>query len=286
MTRVFVGIGSNIDALENIGRALHALRIDFHNVIPSNGYENPSDGFVGNHFINAVVLFNTTLSIQEVLRKLHRVELDLGKDLSSGRYTSKTIDLDLLYFGDLQIKNDRITLPRPEATTKSYYLKPLSEIAPDWIDPVAKTTVATLWDKFTGTRKLRTVSIKEVALDTTASTLTVDALECMVHLGVPKDERAKRQAILISWKIIFTITPNAITSDEIRDTPDYGVMARTLKGLIEDHEFRTIEYLAAFSFENIANYLEPDTLLSVNIRKFPLIDGLKEGVCFTLEGHV
>ena len=286
MTRVFIGIGSNINSLENIGRALHALRIDFQNMVYSEGYENPSDGFLGDYFINIVVLFDTKLSLPEILQKLHQIELDLEKDLSAPKYAAKTIDLDLLFFGDLQLINDRISIPRPEATSKSYYLKPLFDIAPNWIDPGTGTSITSLWDGFTGMRELKPVSIKEVPLNTSRSVLTVDALKCAVHLGVPKEERADRQSILVSWKITFSRPPHATASDDIRETSDYAVVSKTLKQHIEDQEFQTIEYLTAYSFDHIANYLEPETRLSVCIRKFPPVDGLQEGVSFTLEGQV
>ena len=286
MTRVFVGIGSNINSLENIGRALHALRTDFQSMVYSEGYENPSDGFLGHHFINIVVLFDTNLSLPETLKKLHQIELDLEKDLSAPKYAEKTIDMDLLFFGDLQLSNDRITIPRPEATSKSYYLKPLFDIAPDWIDPVTRTSITDLWNGFTGLQELKAVAIKEVPLSTSQSVLTVDSLTCALHLGVPKEERVDRQPVLISWKITFARPPQATASDDIRDTSDYSVVSETLKRHIEDQEFQTIEYLAAYAFDHIANHLEAGTRLSVCIRKFPPVDGLQEGVSFTLEGQV
>ena len=286
MTRVFVGIGSNINSLENIGRALHALRTDFQSMVYSEGYENPSDGFLGYHFINVVVLFDTNLSLPETLKKLHQIELDLEKDLSAPKYAEKTIDMDLLFFGDLQLSNDRIAIPRPEATSKSYYLKPLFDIAPNWIDPVTRTSITDLWNGFTGLQELKAVAIKEVPLSTSQSVLTVDSLTCALHLGVPKEERVDRQPVLISWKITFSRPPQATASDDIRDTSDYSVVSKTLKRHIEDQEFQTIEYLAAYSFDHIANHLEVGTRLSVCIRKFPPVDGLQEGVSFTLEGEV
>ena len=287
MTRVFVGIGSNVAPERHIGQAYALLRNAFDGVAFSNAYRNPADGFDGEDFVNAVAAFDTAAALPTILATLRRIELDVGKDLSEPRFAPKTIDLDLLFYGMTRIDNDRLTLPRRNALTKAYYLRPLAEIAPEWRDPSTGASVGDLWRQFESSepQPFDIVTIRPLHTTSARASLRVDDLEIAVHLGVPDAERASAQTIRVSFEIVFPTVPTAAADDDIHGTIDYGIVSHELIEVARERPYRTIEHLGETCFGKVLCHLTaPGTRLRLNVRKFPPIDGLKGGAAFELEG--
>lgn len=148
MTRVYVGIGSNVEAERHVSMAVQALRARFGALRLSPIYRNQAVGFEGNDFLNAVVGFDSTLDVAGLKIALDEIEVDCGRQRGAARFAPRTLDLDLLLFGD---KADAAAkLPRGDILRYSFVLKPLADIAAAERHPVTGLTYAQHWSEFTG----------------------------------------------------------------------------------------------------------------------------------------
>jgi 2-amino-4-hydroxy-6-hydroxymethyldihydropteridine diphosphokinase len=148
MARVYVSIGSNIDREPNIRAAVQALRDRFGTLTLSSVYENQPIGFEGENFYNLVAAFDTNESPEAVTAILHDIERRLGRKRGPSRFSSRTIDLDLLLCGDLVRSDAELRIPRPEITEYACVLLPLAELAPEARHPRTGETFAALWARF------------------------------------------------------------------------------------------------------------------------------------------
>ena len=131
--RVFVGLGANQgDARTTLASALKAL--DGHpaikRVATSSLYRTAPVDATGPDFLNAVVELRTTLAPPDLLKALQAIETDHGRQrpyLNAPR----TLDLDLLLFGQRELDDPAVTLPHPRLHQRAFVLEPLAEIAPD-----------------------------------------------------------------------------------------------------------------------------------------------------------
>jgi len=152
MPTVFISIGSNINRDENISAGIEALKSKYSPILCSPIYESVAVGFEGENFYNLVVSFSTSDALDAVCKTLSTIEDNNGRDRSGPKFGPRTLDLDLLLYGDLVI-NSPITLPRPEIYQNAFVLKPLADISGDFIDPVRKDTYSTLWSMFKQTKQ-------------------------------------------------------------------------------------------------------------------------------------
>lgn len=138
--RVFIGMGSNLgDSSETLLTAWEMLgqHPKIHCVALSSLYVSaPVDMHSQHWFTNGVGELRTALSPEELLEKLMEVETSLGRvrDEHSFGYQDRTIDLDLLYYGDRQMDDPDLVLPHPHIHDRLFVLAPLAEIAPDFVD--------------------------------------------------------------------------------------------------------------------------------------------------------
>ncbi|HET9856707.1 MAG TPA: 2-amino-4-hydroxy-6-hydroxymethyldihydropteridine diphosphokinase [Chthoniobacterales bacterium] len=135
--RTGIALGSNLgDRLANLRAARQAL-VDLASVKPpvltSPVYETePVDCEPGaGKFLNAVVEIEYDGDPSELLEQLVRVEESLGRERDHARNVSRKIDIDLLYAGDLSVKNERLQLPHPRMHLRKFVLQPLADIRPD-----------------------------------------------------------------------------------------------------------------------------------------------------------
>lgn len=148
MGRVYVSVGSNMQREINIAAALDALRRLLDNVVESPVYESESVGFKGENFFNLVVVGDTEKSVGDLARSLAQIEAQQGRVRGGTRFGPRTLDLDLLLYGDRVFSADGINLPRNEITEYAFVLRPLADIAPHEVHPVLKKTYAELWRDF------------------------------------------------------------------------------------------------------------------------------------------
>lgn len=145
MGLALLSLGSNIDARQHLDLAVAALRVRFGEVRVSAYYRTPAVGFDGDDFLNAAAALNTELGPRELDAWLHALEDAHGRRRDVPRFSSRTLDVDLVYYDDLVLKGPgNLELPRPELK-HAFVLGPLADIAPEFVDPVRRHTLAALW---------------------------------------------------------------------------------------------------------------------------------------------
>ena len=148
MTTIYLSLGSNVDRHRNITAALDALADLFGDLNISSVYESKSVGFDGSNFFNLVVGADTTLSIVELSETLKRIEDNNGRKRNGPKFSPRTLDIDILTYGDfVGVEND-IELPRAEITKNAFVLLPLAEIAPDVFHPQLEKIYSDLWREY------------------------------------------------------------------------------------------------------------------------------------------
>lgn len=148
MPAVYVAAGSNVAPEENLARAVRELQKDFPGVRFSPWYRNSAVGFQGDDFINLVAGFDTQLPLPEVLKKLQAIEALCGRARGAPRWAPRSMDLDVLLYGDLVCDEPGIRLPRPDLLKRAYMLGPLAALAPDVRHPTEQLTIGELWQRF------------------------------------------------------------------------------------------------------------------------------------------
>ncbi len=144
----FISIGSNIDKEHHVPASLAALRNQFGELVISSLYETEAVGFEGDDFHNLIVQFSCDLEAKAVAKLLRQIELDHGRTRDSRKYAARTLDLDLILYGDLVISDGRLQIPRDEIERYAFVLEPLAEIAPDLLHPVSHKSYAQLWETY------------------------------------------------------------------------------------------------------------------------------------------
>jgi len=152
MIQVYVGGGSNIDRVNNINTGVAALKEQFSNVIVSPVYESRPFGFEGNNFYNFVAGFETGLDIESLCAALRRIERQCGRQRNQARFSSRTLDIDLLLYGDLVSEEKGI--PRQDIAKYDFVLKPLADIAPESPHPQTGVPMASMWTVYAETKSI------------------------------------------------------------------------------------------------------------------------------------
>lgn len=143
---VYVSVGSNVDPAQHIRAALDRLRQRFGPLRLSSVYRNRAEGFKGADFLNMVVGFTTHEPACDVVDFLETLHGEAGRVRGPDRFAPRTLDLDLLLYGDQVI--DELQVPRTDITLYSFVLGPLAEIAPDLRHPVTGQAIAQIWAGF------------------------------------------------------------------------------------------------------------------------------------------
>ena len=148
MPNIWLSLGSNIDREKHILSALDELKNVFGKLTISRVYESEAVGFDGPSFHNLVVGIDTDLSVTELKRIFHAMEVSHGRVKGRDSFCSRTLDIDLLTYGDQQVDEAGVELPRDEITKYAFVLLPLSEVAGDERHPVIGKCYRELWESF------------------------------------------------------------------------------------------------------------------------------------------
>jgi 2-amino-4-hydroxy-6-hydroxymethyldihydropteridine diphosphokinase len=147
MTKLYVLLGGNLGDKEKI---FSEARDNLQNLVgeitaQSAVYETEPWGFESTDlFWNQVLEITTRLTPEEVLRKTQQTEFELGRIRKSNQYDSRTIDIDILFYGEIIVELPNLIIPHPRIQERKFVLIPLNEIAPDLKHPVFQKTIRQL----------------------------------------------------------------------------------------------------------------------------------------------
>jgi len=145
MPRVFVSVGSNVDPETNAGRAMRLLQRELGIRAVSTFYRTPALKRPADPpFVNGVVEVGDALGPLEVKKRLRQIEQALGRERTADRFAPRTVDLDLIIYGDEVISSGGLTLPHPDIVERPFVAIPLLELAPDLILPDSRKPLRSL----------------------------------------------------------------------------------------------------------------------------------------------
>ncbi len=148
MARVYLSIGSNIERDKNIRAGLDALSGHFADLVCSPVYESVAEGFAGDSFYNLVVGFDTELGVIAVADILREIEDLQQRVRNAPKFSSRTLDLDLLLYDDCVLSDERLQIPRAEIEQYAFVLQPLADIAPTERHPLLNISYEKMWSVF------------------------------------------------------------------------------------------------------------------------------------------
>lgn len=148
MPRAYIGVGSNIDRETNIRSGMQELQALGSVDRVSPVYESKAYGFEGENFYNLAVCLATDLVPAILVERLRHIEDRHGRARQVPRYSSRTLDLDLLLYGDMVCHDDKLDIPRKDILTCAFVLRPLADIAGACRHPEKGITLREIWAGF------------------------------------------------------------------------------------------------------------------------------------------
>ena len=132
---VFLSVGTNIDREHNSRSAVHALREAFGELKLSPVYESAAVGFDGDPFFNFIVRVDTDQTVSQVNRVLKEIEDRHGRARGGPKFSSRSLDIDVVTYGDFVGDMEGVTLPRPELFYNAFVLLPMIDLLHDQREP-------------------------------------------------------------------------------------------------------------------------------------------------------
>jgi len=148
LATIYISLGSNINREQNTRAGIKALRQAFGDLTLSSVYESEAVGFEGDVFYNMVIGCDVDMPVHDANQVLRDIEDAHGRDRSGPRFSSRTLDLDLLLYDDLILDENGLKLPRDEILKNAFVLWPLAEIAPQLKHPQTGISYAEHWSAF------------------------------------------------------------------------------------------------------------------------------------------
>ena len=145
--KAYLLLGSNRgDRIQMLIQAAGLIEKNTGKIISSSSvYETAPWGFEDEtYFLNQVHCLQTLLTPFNLMAALLRIETAIGRKRQGNNYTSRLIDIDILFFDDHIVDHEHLTVPHPKLHQRRFALTPLAEIAPDFIHPVLRITIRDL----------------------------------------------------------------------------------------------------------------------------------------------
>ena len=144
-TKVFIALGSNIgDKIFNINQSIYEIKKYGQVVNYGDIYVSKPYGFKNQqNFFNTAILFFTNLQPIELMKKLSLIETKLKKNKKIENGPRK-IDMDIIFYGKLNISNKKLTIPHPRAHLRDFVLRPIADIDSNFIHPTKKISIRNL----------------------------------------------------------------------------------------------------------------------------------------------
>ena len=146
MATVYASIGTNIERRKHVQAAIDELSRHYGLVESSSVYETPAEGFDGDPFYNLVSRFQTDEPAAEVNRRFKEIEERWGRERGGEKFSARTLDIDLILYGDLIINEEGLKLPRDEIEYYAFVLEPLVELEPQGLYTPTGETFVSMWD--------------------------------------------------------------------------------------------------------------------------------------------
>jgi len=164
MAKVYFSTGSNqgdrLNSLVQAAKLIDSLIgkvIQFSPVVESEpwGFEAETT------FYNQVLVVETQQTPQQVLKQVLEIETKLGRKRSGKEYSSRIIDIDILFYNEKQVEENNLVIPHPLLHKRNFVLQPLAEIAPDLVHPVFQTTISELLSQLKDSSRISVAVEKE-----------------------------------------------------------------------------------------------------------------------------
>lgn len=145
MSTAWLGLGSNVNAENNIRAGISALEERFSDVSLSPAYVSTAVGFEGDDFINLVARVETDLQPTELREYLRDLEDRYDRQRNVPKFSDRSLDIDILLYGDLVLLSPILEIPRAEILKFAHVLKPLADLDPDILHPSELRSLAEIW---------------------------------------------------------------------------------------------------------------------------------------------
>lgn len=143
-----LSLGSNIQREKNIRFAIEEISEQYGALEQSPVYETISVGFNGPPFLNLVLGLQASEAMLEIRDALRKIEVDAGRVRGKKSFDSRILDIDIVLFGDSNLRSQGMNIPRDEIEKYAYVLKPLSDLYPSNLHPVLDKTFESMWQDF------------------------------------------------------------------------------------------------------------------------------------------
>jgi len=160
MAKIYLSTGSNQgERLDSLLKAAKLIDTLIGKIICfSDVFESEPWGFNAEmNFYNQVLFLETDFNPQQTIKMLLKIEKLIGRKREGTSYSSRTIDIDILFFDEIQIAGKNLVVPHPRLHERRFVLQPLSKIAPDLVHPVLRKTVSELLNLLNAETELPTV---------------------------------------------------------------------------------------------------------------------------------
>ncbi len=145
MAVVYLALGSNVgDSTHHIKQATELLSKILHDMRQAPLYSSKAVGYTDQpDFLNTALSGETNLSPEELLAAVKLVEQEVGR-VATFRWGPREIDIDIIFYDDLRMETDTLTIPHPRFRERDFVLRPLCDLNPELIDPISQQSVTAL----------------------------------------------------------------------------------------------------------------------------------------------